>query len=560
MSRFLIIDDQPQIVRHLRKVLQRLGHESAFLTSDQHLEERLAEESFDLILLDYHLGHVTAIDVLRGLKAMSFEHPPVLVLTADHSDELLTTCFEAGAVDFVTKPVSINVLKSRIDAALSRKQYMNLLENHRDELNRLVEEKTLALAQTNEELLRVTSAFQKFVPKVFADHIWKQEELSIGYYEDLPMTVMFADIRGYTSLSEMMSPEEVLVMLNEVYSSLEASFLKHACIIEKFMGDGILALFDLKSEGAGNPIDCAIDMQKDIQGLNAKRIAHGKPPIRLGIGVNTGPVVLGALGMPHRFNSTVIGDAVNLASRIEGITSRYDCRILISDSTRDEHCQAHHEVRLIDQVKVKGKQKQVSLYEVFNNDGLELRNLKNQTMPLYDRVFEAYRSGDFERCIPLLLELIKQAPKDSIGLELLKRCYHFKRYPPSGDWDGSVRTDFNTNIRRQNKRYKVSHPPENLHIQSLSFIHGSSLNAIVRDVSREGFKMDTDVEMFSSNLLELHLDIEISNELRRLQLIGVVMWCEKMESRWQSGLQILFPSVNDEDLWFQHLEQLEKLP
>jgi adenylate cyclase len=558
LAKILILDDNPQVIRHVRMLLKEFGHESAFLVSPTALEERVREENFDLILLDYHLGKITAIEVLGQLKSLGEQAPPTLVMTGDHDENLLARCLSAGAIDFITKPISSVILSSRIEAGLDRARYLRLLENHRDELNRLVEKKTAELHQTNTELQRVNEVFSKFVPDAFTKHIWRQKEVSIGYYEEKVMSVMFLDVRGYTSLSEKMSPGETLTLLNSIFGHFESPLHRHGAIVEKFMGDGILILFPHSEETHCNPIDCAIDLQNEVQDFNRQREKDGMKSIQIGIGINTGLVMMGALGMPSRFNSTVIADAVNLASRIQGLTSKYHCQILISDSTHHQHNQANHFIRLLDQVRVKGKSQKVFLYEVFNTDQPQKIVQKEESRSYLETYHENFSKREFAICLDLMKEMVEKFPEDVVGIELLKRSSHFLRFPPGETWDGAVNTDFNFNLRRQSQRIEMTIPPENIEVLECLKAGGKKMLCTLLNISREGLLIRTVEPLPVKCLLKFKIQLQQGSLTEDLELFGQNVWSKSNQDGWEQGVQIIFSRLKDVQSWVHHLNVLEK--
>ena len=172
-DKVLIIDDQPQVIRLLRSVLGKLGYETGFLSNPKFIEERLRTEHFDLILLDYHLGTTNAELILTNLFQLELKLPPILVMTADHNEQIIIKCFELGASDFIRKPISTTILKARVEAAIDSQKYLRLIEDHSSELEKLVAERTRELEAANKSLDDINKAFKSlyltFLPITFGN-------------------------------------------------------------------------------------------------------------------------------------------------------------------------------------------------------------------------------------------------------------------------------------------------------------------------------------------------------------------------------------------------------
>lgn len=180
------------------------------------------------------------------------------------------------------------------------------------------------------------------------------------------VTVLFADIRGFTSMSEKMEPEEISVILNEYFTAIEPIISKHNGVINKFIGDAVMAIFGepiQDPDHAVNAIRCANDMLKKVKELQVKWLEEGKPKIEIGVGINTGEVFVGNIGSEKRLEYTVIGDTVNLASRLESYNKIYKTQFLISSSTY-EFVRGIADVIKISEVKIRGKEKKMNIYEV----------------------------------------------------------------------------------------------------------------------------------------------------------------------------------------------------
>jgi len=201
------------------------------------------------------------------------------------------------------------------------------------------------------------AAFERFVPRKFLAVIAPEgiENIQVGARQEREMTILFCDIRGYTSLSEASTPEEMFDLLNEYLAEMGGAIEAHGGFIDKYIGDAIMALFDeTHTDGA---IDAALAMRLRLADFNLRRAERGLRPIDVGIGIHRGRCIMGTVGFSSRIDSTVIGDAVNLASRVEGLTKQYDADVLVTGAVVDglEHPRAYA-LRIVDkEARAKGK-------------------------------------------------------------------------------------------------------------------------------------------------------------------------------------------------------------
>ncbi len=218
--------------------------------------------------------------------------------------------------------------------------------------------------------IELTQAYGRFVPHEFLDNLGKRSivDIRLGDHVRTQMTVLFSDIRAFTALSESMSPEETFDFLNAYMSYMEPIVKKHGGFIDKYIGDAIMALFHSPNEA----VSAALDMLNQLNEFNGNRQAGGSPPIDIGIGLNTGTLMLGVVGGNHRMESTVVSDAVNVASRIESMNKLYGSQILISESTYAAIPNpAQYSFRRIDHVVLEGKSNTINIYEVVQLTGGE---------------------------------------------------------------------------------------------------------------------------------------------------------------------------------------------
>lgn len=215
---------------------------------------------------------------------------------------------------------------------------------------------------------KIQNAMGKYISKDVMHNVVKNiDDLKLGG-KRADVTVLFADIRGFTSMSEKMSAEDVSVILNDYFTEIEPIIAKHNGVINKFIGDAVMAIFGEPIQDknhAVNAVKCAYDMLKKVDELQAKWLREGKPKIEIGIGINTGEAFVGNIGSEARLEYTVIGDVVNLASRIESYNKVYKTKLLISSSTY-EKVRNIADVIKISEVSIRGKAKKLNIYEVLN--------------------------------------------------------------------------------------------------------------------------------------------------------------------------------------------------
>lgn len=276
-------------------------------------------------------------------------------------------------------------------------------------------------------LLRQTEhAYSRLIPRQLVKLLEKESilDVDLGDHIERKLTVMFSDIRNFTLLSENMTPQENFNFLNSYLRQMEPILSAHQGIIDKYAGDSILALF---VQGADDSVSAAIHMLEKLDEYNAGRARAGYTPIQIGFGLNTGLTMVGTVGGVTRMESTVIGDAVNLAARIEESTKLYQCPLLISQSTLyDLEIPEKYDIRLLDRIRVKGKRQPLSLYEVFDNDAVKLRDGKRMTKAKFESAVAHYHLKEIPRAIELLTECIMSAPKDIPARTYLARCEQYR--------------------------------------------------------------------------------------------------------------------------------------
>jgi adenylate cyclase len=221
------------------------------------------------------------------------------------------------------------------------------------------------------EKRKMKKLFGQYVSKDVYDHLVSNPELARLGGSRRDMTVLFSDIRGFTSVSERGEPEEIVHTLNEYFTQMVELVFKHGGTLDKFVGDMVMALFGAPLEDkdhADHAVETALDMIVELRKLNQRWKAEGRPELDIGIGINTGPMIAGNIGSDLIMSYTVIGDAVNLGSRLESLNKQYGTRIIISDSTR-EQLKRKYVLKPLGDVVVKGKTRPVAIFELLGREG-----------------------------------------------------------------------------------------------------------------------------------------------------------------------------------------------
>ncbi len=287
-------------------------------------------------------------------------------------------------------------------------------------------------------LQTMNETFEKFVPRQFLKRIASGglENIKLGQAKTETITVLFSDIRAFTKLSETLSPQEVMNFLNSFLQRMNDPIHKYHGFIDKFIGDGIMALFDRPYDSADDAVHAAIGMIQATHKYNVHRAKSGYPPIEIGLGVHTGEVIIGTVGSEDRMDSTVLGDNVNLASRVEQLTKLYRVPIIITFATYEALKQRGIICRELGLISVKGKQKPEWIFEVLCEPTSALHYQKQLLLSPYKKAKQHYYAQQWDAAIPFFQQCLDFYPDDTVSQIYLDRCQHYQTHPPDDDWDG----------------------------------------------------------------------------------------------------------------------------
>lgn len=282
-----------------------------------------------------------------------------------------------------------------------------------------------------------TELFGQYVPPELVDEMARNPE---GYTMDgrkAELTVLFSDVRGFTTISEGLQPDELASLMNEYLGAMTLVVRKHRGTLDKYIGDAIMAFWGAPVDDpqhARNAVLTALDMQVSLHELNKDLVAKGWPELKIGVGVNTGPMTVGDMGSPVRKAYTVMGDAVNLGSRLEGITKQYGVGIIVGEETR-ELLATTFVFRELDRVRVKGKAEPVGIYEPLGEVGKIAAN-ELEEVELWKQALRLYRAQEWDRAELTLLNLSRLHQPRYLYDLYVKRIEHLRQAPPGDGWDG----------------------------------------------------------------------------------------------------------------------------
>lgn len=284
---------------------------------------------------------------------------------------------------------------------------------------------------------QLAGLFGQYVPPELVDEMAKDPDTFTLEGESRELTVLFSDVRGFTTISEGLDPKQLTLLMNEYLTPMTHVIHHRRGTIDKYMGDAIMAFWGAPvadPEHARHALLAALDMMEALKKLQADFVAKGWPPINIGIGLNSGTMTVGNMGSEFRMAYTVMGDAVNLGSRLEGLTKEYGVNIIVSEFTKHEL--PDFVFRELDCVRVKGKDEPVAIYEPIGQVGQISVDIEKE-LAIYGEALKLYRALQWDLAEMQFINLQKLYPGRYLYEVYIERIAYFRANPPDGDWDGA---------------------------------------------------------------------------------------------------------------------------
>jgi adenylate cyclase len=342
----LVVDDDALNRRLLTATLAKEGIRTTSATDGAQALDAIREDPPDVVLLDIEMPGIDGFEVLERIKGdETVRHLPVIMISGLGDTESVVRCLEIGADDFLPKPFDAAILRARVNAGFDKKALHDL------------------------ERERVRDIFTRFLPEPMVDEVLARTDGDARIHPELLTgTVLFGDLRGFTSFAEGRSVDEVIDAINTYLTLMTDAVLDHGGTLVDYMGDGIMAAFGAPV-ASDDHADLALAAARAMAGeqlatFNAwlSATAGVQEPIRMGIGINSGPVVSGSVGSPRRLDYAVIGDTTNTASRIEAMTKELDRAVLFSEHTKDALHELPEDAVSLGGFEIRGRSARIELW------------------------------------------------------------------------------------------------------------------------------------------------------------------------------------------------------
>ncbi|MGK7920869.1 MAG: response regulator [Trichodesmium sp.] len=460
----LIVDDEPNNVFLLEELLTLEGYTTISANGGQEALEIASKSPPDLILLDIMMPEIDGFEVCSRLRQNpKLQTTPVIFLTALDDEQSKLKGLELMGDDYITKPFNSRLLTAKVANILQLNKMRS--QATQSETNQKSDEKNnlqLSAALRINQLL--SEKFRLFVPEQFLSRIAPEglDSIQLGDVVEEELTVLFCDIRGFTAIAETQNARDTFKWLNSFFQEMSGCISANQGFIDKFLGDAIMAVFDKHECHCFNALKAAVMMQENLQKFNTNYQQYNlREPVKIGIGIHTGIGVIGTLGSEKRMDSTVIGDVVNTASRLESLTKTYGCSIIVSEQVISEierlqnNYQPRKQIqsqyssinipenlanqsknnqdnyqsccetiyyRWIDNLTLRGKQKPVNIYELLGTENKIIEQKKITTISIFNKGMKGWKNGKYAAALEYFQQVKRKNFTDNIAGLYIERC------------------------------------------------------------------------------------------------------------------------------------------
>jgi two-component system sensor histidine kinase ChiS len=406
----LVVDDEPVNLQVLENQLRVEGFTvvkadeggQALALLDRGLKP-------DAVVLDVMMPKMSGYEVTRKIRERRSQRFPIVLLTAKGREEDVVEGLATGANDYIVKPFQKGELVARL--------------------------------RTHLTLAKFDDAARRFVPFTFLEILGKKSLVDVapGLGIEREMSVLFADIRSFTTIAEQLGPARIFATINRYLSFMQPAIYQHGGFLNHVYGDGIMALF---AGTAKDAVDASVAMQRALARFNAEQITSGEPPFTIGIGVNTGALMLGTLGDTERMEVGVLSDTVNTAARIEGMTKMYGAAALVGSGTCARLApDVQARLREVDRVIAKGKTEPLSIYEVLDADPPSVAAQKRTTLAQFAAGLADYRAARFAEAAASFAACLRACVEDRPAKIYLEKCTRYASDGAPAGFDGVTRLE-----------------------------------------------------------------------------------------------------------------------
>ena len=460
----LVVDDEPNNLILLEEILALEGYATISANNGKEALQFASQSPPDLILLDVMMPEIDGFEVCKSLRHNpQLKTIPIIFLTALDDEKSKLKGLELMGDDYITKPFNTRLLLAKVANVLQLNQIRSQATKSQN-IQQVDEQSDLQLSAALRINQVLSEKFRLFVPEQFLSRIAPEglNSIQLGDGKEEELTVLFCDIRGFTAIAESQNARDTFKWLNSFFERMSVCISANQGFIDKFLGDAIMAVFDKYECHSLNSLKAAVMMQQSLQDFNVNYQKYNlREPVKIGIGIHTGFGVIGTLGSEKRMDSTVIGDVVNTASRLESLTKTYGCSIIVSEQVISEieicqnNCQIAKRIetkdnslnsqenfsnqiqnnqnnqpsysdkiyyRWIDKVKLRGKQNAVNIYELLGTEKNLIEPKKVATLSIFNKGIKGWKLGKYAAALEYFQQAKKLNSIDNITDLYVERC------------------------------------------------------------------------------------------------------------------------------------------